>query len=293
MTLIQTLVTPNHIVQVSDRRLTIQDGSVFDDQYNKSVSWCGELIIGFTGIAFIDRRQKQPVSEWIAEQLWMKSTLQEGIDALRYGAQAAVDKLYGWPDRRLTIILSGFVNSPTNEHRSPILVRISNFESEAVRFSVHQNKFFVDFIHPIDPSRSVYLTAGAELSERERRIIHRRVEMVPHEQRDWNRTLRLMVVVQRLVNDRDGTVGRDAMAVSLPIHPAAPGVLLSHIESPDIETSNSMFSFIPEGDMTAKRYGPINVCGEWATTDYTSEVLGGNPDNQSVSVRILKAPPVS
>ena len=70
MTLIQTWVGRTAISQVSDRRLTDPTtGDVKNDIYNKAVSWCGRRAVSFTGLAYIDRRQKEPVSHWIAKIL--------------------------------------------------------------------------------------------------------------------------------------------------------------------------------------------------------------------------------
>jgi hypothetical protein len=65
VTLIQTWVGGTAILQVSDRRLTDPTtGDVKNDIYNKAVSWCGRRAVSFTGLAYIDRRQKEPVSHF-------------------------------------------------------------------------------------------------------------------------------------------------------------------------------------------------------------------------------------
>ena len=58
VTLLQTLFSNERIIQVSDRRLTL-DGQVFDDEYTKLVCWNKTFSAGFTGIARIDRRGAQ------------------------------------------------------------------------------------------------------------------------------------------------------------------------------------------------------------------------------------------
>lgn len=220
VTLIQTLVTAHHIVQISDRRLTRADGSVFDDDHNKAVSWCGQFAVGFTGIAFIDRQQSKPVSEWIAEQLWMKDELGAGIEAIRSEAEAALKRLDRRWNKRLSIVVTGFTPPNPFGLKSAFAARISNFERGSEVLPVHQDSFIVDTYQLPDSSPGFgYMTAGAHLSMDEMRIIRRRIPRLIQEG-EWNQAIRLLVEVQRLVSNRERTVGRDAMCVSIQNLPA-------------------------------------------------------------------------
>jgi hypothetical protein len=53
MTMVLNCMTPEFVVQVSDRRLTYPDGSVADDRANKAVMYCGHFFIGYTGLAVL------------------------------------------------------------------------------------------------------------------------------------------------------------------------------------------------------------------------------------------------
>ncbi|AMS03189.1 hypothetical protein PP487_gp30 [Gordonia phage Herod] len=285
MTLVQTLLTPNHILQVSDRRLTFPDGSVADDSYNKAVSWCSVFSIGFTGIAYIDRRQTQPVSEFITDGLCGHRQVMPAARQLAGALTVAVDKLTGWPDRRLSVVLAGFGREPGGRPE-PMQLRISNFEIGSQRFPVHQRQFVVDQLSATPGSRFVYTTAGAELRVDEWRQLRRRLDRLVREGA-WNQLIRLMVMTQRRVARRDGTVGQDAMVISTPRDNAAPGTLMTDADSLDIGYESTMCTYIPAGGLSPTRFGPHYVCGDAALADFETTVDEGG---ESVSVRFLRIP---
>lgn len=290
MTLIQTLVTRDHILQISDRRLTTSAGSVFDDSYNKAVSWCGEFAVGFTGIAFINAAQTKPVSEWLAEALVDKSDIHEAVESVRSGLERAMRRLPGyWPDLRLSIVLAGFGFSSDSDPtaRTPLAFRISNFESEGRVYRRHQQGFVAEsLMHPGDRS-FIYLTAGALMSLDDTRLLRRRLTKLTREMA-WNHIIRLLVTMQRQVAKRDSTVGCDAMVVSIPRDKSLSGGILTDMGSMDITTENSMFTFMSAGGLTHKRMGPHFVCGGTALADVEGEVIGDSPADQRLRVRILK-----
>ncbi|WP_280397947.1 hypothetical protein [Nocardia carnea] len=292
MTLIQTLVTPDHILQVSDRRLTRGDGTVFDDSHNKAVSWCGEMAIGFTGIAFIDRAQRKPVSEWIAETLCDVSDVEEGVEKLRRGAEEAVGRLpISWPDKRLTMVMTGFFDG-TDGTRHSVSYRISNFERGEETFPSHQPEFFRTIYHyPERPGCTYYVRAGALLNSWHRRVVHNRIFEVALNPNEINRVMRLMVALQRHVSRQNKTVGQDAMVMYLPKNPVTRGAILTDISSSGLTTKTASFSYIAHEGFTPERFGPHWVCGGSAFADFEGGQIGPNRSDQSVTIRILKVPP--
>ncbi|MEV6095248.1 hypothetical protein [Nocardia sp. NPDC051981] len=292
MTLIQTLVTPNHILQVSDRRLTRGDGTIFADSHNKAVSWCGEMAIGFTGLAFIDRAQRKPVSEWIAEMLCDVAGVEEGVEKLRKGAEDAIARLpASWPDKRLTIVMTGFFDDPAGLRLS-VTYKISNFEQREKIWPRHQPNFFRTIYHdPTSADVMYYVTAGASLDLWHQRVINKRIFRVARGPQDVNRLVRLMVALQRHVSGSNGTVGTDAMVISLPKNPVSRGMILSQIDSVGLTTDAAMFSYIADGGFVPERFGPHWVCGGTAFADVKGSQIGDNPDDQSISIRILRIPP--
>ena len=122
MTLLQTVFSGDRIIQVSDRRLTL-NGQIFDDEYTKLVCWNQTFSAGFTGIARIDRRARKSTAEWIAEVLCDYPAFVPGVQALRQEAENRVSKL-SWADKRLAIVVAGF-----DFRQIPLIAEIANFDT--------------------------------------------------------------------------------------------------------------------------------------------------------------------
>ncbi|WP_280335681.1 hypothetical protein [Nocardia wallacei] len=274
MTLIQTLVAPEHILQVSDRRLTYPDGSIADNSYNKAVSWCNELVIAFTGIAYIDPGQRKPVSEWIAETLsGVSGDGEEAIEKLRSSAERAVKRL-PWPDKRLTIVISGFVDD-ARVGRHSVTFTISNFEADGQTFPQHQPAFIRTLnFHPDEPDRIDYFTSGATLTIDQRRIARKRILNAVKRGADWNDVAKRMISLQRVVSRGNRTVGRDAMVISLPKNSSSPGLMLTDSSSSELNLGAAGFSYVDAGGFSPRRFGPHFVCGETAYVSYETGSIG-------------------
>lgn len=80
MTLILSLLTHAFTVQVSDRRLTRLDGSLFEDNENKAQFFCGQSAFAYTGLA---RLGTVNTDEWLLETLGPSRSLGEGIETVR------------------------------------------------------------------------------------------------------------------------------------------------------------------------------------------------------------------
>lgn len=76
MTLIITALSPDKVMQVSDRRLTYASGKTATDAANKAVTvWCDDAYfsVAYTGLAHIydkESRLRKRTDKWIAHSLW-------------------------------------------------------------------------------------------------------------------------------------------------------------------------------------------------------------------------------
>src|SRR3712207_1704100 len=76
MTLILTALSPQRVVQVSDRKLTFKDGRTYHDDANKAVIvYCddGQFSVAYTGLAHVRDKDKKVMTrtdQWIAQSLW-------------------------------------------------------------------------------------------------------------------------------------------------------------------------------------------------------------------------------
>jgi hypothetical protein len=127
MTLIITLATADKVVQASDRRLTLPDGSVFDDEANKAIcAGCKDahFCIAYTGLAFVEGKK---TDEWLIDYLISIHAFKLDVVSI---SGALEEKLTATFDplpkqyRRTTFVLSGY-----RRHISFTMI-ISNYERE-------------------------------------------------------------------------------------------------------------------------------------------------------------------
>lgn len=249
------------------------------------VSWCNDMTIGFTGLAFIDRAQKKRTSEWIAETLWQENDLEDGIQKLRLEAERAIARLPSWyPDKRLSIAIAGFPD--TDRGVRGMILRISNFEHQDQIWPIHQTNFYENRYFASEPDGLMYLTSGARFHPWHWKIVKKRITRIATRDGDWNRVARLMVALQQKVSDVNGTVGRDSLVVSIPSKPAHRGGMWTGGGSNNLSLDVKNFSFYKDGCFSPERFGPHFVCGPYAFTDFKAERFG--TDGQEVSVRLLK-----
>jgi hypothetical protein len=294
MTLIQVLLTPEFVLQVSDRRLSAA-GQIRDDSYNKAVSWCGMATVGFTGaFAHVDYRCEEPVTEWIAGVLASAITVKDAVDALEERIKELLARLSKWRkyrDRRLTIVMAGIApDAGTAFFRA-----LSNFEDGTQIFpngsdtEVHR---WGDEV-PLHGNRTCYITAGASPgSELDRSVVGPKLATVS-QVGGVNNAARYMVRLQRRVAEREkknGThlVGEDAMVVSIPANLKRDGMLLmSNTDSDAVHGgSTSNFSFVKAGSFSKERFAPILACD-----GRVSEFFAwGDGDNQVITFRGIDPP---
>lgn len=101
MTLILSCLTPEYIVQVSDRRLTMPNGEIFDDSANKAIVFLGHACIAYTGIAAIG---SQRTDEWITNQLVGQPSLEQAINRLKDALNQTIPRLRV-PNKHLTVVI--------------------------------------------------------------------------------------------------------------------------------------------------------------------------------------------
>lgn len=293
MTLIQTVWTKDIILQVSDRRLTIgrpksKSFLIDDEAYTKLIHWNNTFTAGFTGLARIDRWQKEPTSEWIAGILSDSPTFEYGLEALKVEAPKRIKKLPKIWDRRLAIVIAGF------DHRQvPLVGMVTNFDQKT--YTSADEEQFQLFTGSILPGhKTATHTAGARINnELHRRLRDHYVPKILGQHNSINRTAKMMVKIQRLVADEDPTVGKDALCVFIPRKqpdlPHAPNLVMGNLGGPDIPTGSTSFGFFDHRGWRFEDYGPLIAQGGfvkkvWASAD------PDNPDNQTVGMRMLKVP---
>ncbi|HEY0561885.1 MAG TPA: hypothetical protein VGD04_01040 [Methylophilus sp.] len=131
MTLILNSISHDFILVVSDRLLTYPDGSVHSDHAMKAITVScvdAHFVIGYTGLAYLDKYLKLRTDYWIVDQLQEAAHLSLGqiIIDLKEKLEKAFSKqsLPNGFSNAITISLSGYL------HTSPFYVSLSNQEDE-------------------------------------------------------------------------------------------------------------------------------------------------------------------
>lgn len=294
MTFIQTLLTPEFVILVSDRRLSAQ-GGIYDDSYNKAVSWCGMIAVGFTGaFAHVDYRLQQPVTHWIAGILASESVLKDGLDSLEDGMRSLTAKLSQWrrfSDRRLTIVLTGIAP----DYGTAFFRALSNFENGYEIFPTHSDTHVYRWGYevPLHGTEVHYFTAGAYLGGHlKRRAEGSKLARIA-EKGGINNAARYMIKLQRQVAEQErrrgtNSVGEDSMVVSVPANVRRDQMmtLMSSTETDAIHAGSPYFSFVKAGSFSKDRFAPILAC------DDRIAVISawGEGDNQRINFQQIDPP---
>jgi len=85
MTLIFSLVTDPFVVQVSDRRLTFPDGTLFEDEENKCIFYRFQGAVAYTGLA---RLGFEPTADWALLPLAQDGRIAWALGSLKSEASA-------------------------------------------------------------------------------------------------------------------------------------------------------------------------------------------------------------
>ncbi|MDP7704292.1 hypothetical protein [Mycobacterium sp. TY815] len=285
MTLIQTFFSADYVIQVSDRRLTKADGSVFDDEYTKLICWNQTFTAGFTGLARIDIGQKKSTSEWIAEVLCDYPAFGYGVDALRREAENAIRKLPNHWDKRLAVVIAGF-----DSNGKLLCAEVANFDA-TTGFTSDQNSFALKGFTLVTGRKTGSHTAGAPLNEIQNKLLRRYLPRIVNQTNGINRAIKIMVENQRRVAKLHKTVGLDAQCVFIPRQQHQTGMVLSNLDGTDISTTGSSFGFFDAGGFQYEQFGPLFAHGGLVVDQFTGTADPANPDNQAVSVRFVKVPP--
>jgi hypothetical protein len=285
VTLLQTVFSGDRIIQVSDRRLTL-NGAVFDDEYTKLVCWNQTFSAGFTGIARVDRRARKSTAEWIAEVLCDYTAFVPGVQALRLEAESRVSKL-SWADKRLAIVVAGF-----DFRQIPLVAEIANFDT-ATNVTHDPDSFRLRYAQPPPGRTTGSHSVGAGLGDLEQRLLSRYVPRILRKDKanGHNRAIKLLVENQRRVHRKDPLVGADAQAVTIPSTQMGHGIVMSNLDGTDIPSHSSSFVYFDQHGFRYKQLGPLMAQGMQVIDQVIGTADENNPDNQSMSIRFVKIPP--
>ena len=127
MTLVLTCLTERYCVQAADRRLTMPDGSLYDDDTNKAVFYCGRVAVAYSGLAIIDGVE---TAEWVARQMYDVPQLKPALEQV---AQRATNYFATSleSDKRLAVVATGWATQHGQPPTRPFCSICTNFLNDS------------------------------------------------------------------------------------------------------------------------------------------------------------------
>ena len=277
MTLVLNVLTPNFVVQVSDRRLVwLRDESVekYDDEKNKAVLWCGRLAFAYTGLAELGRERRT--------DLWLANTLSKIEQCLREEAESREDKdqfhllkslaeeatayfagprisrWYSSYQRRHAFVAVGWAKFSGAPDFSPYLALISNYHDDDWNELPEAEDAFLGGFRRLRDDGGFVLPIGHPISPAELDALVGELRAIDDDP--------LAVVITlgekiREVASNTDTVGRGLMANVLPRNALkTEGEFMAVFGAPS--DGLQTFLYVPkDDDPPGEMYGPTVVCG--------------------------------
>jgi hypothetical protein len=276
MTLVLSLVTPDYVIQVSDRRLVCPDDPNFKpvDTANKTVLFCSSMTIAYTGIARIGNRNVDDyLVEVINDQVSCRPTEVANYLAKRL-TQSFRAIVLPREKKRQTFVGVGWAFE-TPQIRKPFMLQVSNCYYKGQYLAEAEEHFTVNSMvfTGTNAPRWAWKAIGVGLNDQERKNLNFAIRKVAKGKRgsDPFRMTMLLFDVARRVSERDFSVGKELLATMIPRATAgAIAASILYTDSPTgsaatVESSNTtaqLSSTLPfaEYDNRIKPFGPVVVC---------------------------------
>jgi len=217
MTLVLSCLTPDYVIQVSDKRITrISDGAVVDDLRNKGTLFCAQMAFGYTGLAEIDGI---PTDQWLAEVLANELTLEAGLKSLVARASEAFRSIpLPAQYKRHAFVGVGFCRPTQDSDLRACQVTVSNFLSaEGQWLSEARPSFEIEGIlrrddRPFTLCRSV----GARVPEEIFHNLEKNIRACLSHKTGPLEVMRLMAETVHRLADSEPAVGKALLLIFVP-----------------------------------------------------------------------------
>jgi hypothetical protein len=271
MTLVLSCITPEFLVQVSDRRLTKLDGSLVDDEANKAVLFVGQFLFAYTGLAHVGRVR---TDDWLVEALGhafqqSRPNVTAAIGAIVAEASQAFQRIPGRQRKRHEFVAVGWGTFRAEPHRlRPSILRVSNALDDDGKW-LRQAKRHFELVPLIlddgEPFR--FLASGQPLTDQEEASVLRNLQRCLAQGRGPGAVARLLAVLVRVVAARNTAVGRSLLINVLPMRAVgqqgASVGFPARGEMPFARLSAMMdeatFLYMPAEENSPRIYGPSAV----------------------------------
>ena len=265
MTLVISCVTPSHVVQVSDRRLTWltgpDAGQVADDNRNKALVVCNRIIIAYTGLAEIANHK---TDEWLLD---IVSTVepynpQRICETLAERAAEALHKVrIPSPKKRHAFLVSGWAKFNSEDAPlTPFVTAISNALNNQWHWVPEANDIFQVRTVPLANRPFLLAAVGQPMGSTTQKRLVRQVRNYVDRERGPEAYIRILATAIRETNVSNSAVGRNLMAVSLPRTALTQSGGLSVPLGALLQSSEALALYLPESGEEAIRYAPNYTC---------------------------------
>lgn len=262
MTLILSCLTDCYAIQVSDRRLSLQDGSPYDDNSNKAILLNGNVAFGYTGLAFLNNG-KVRTDDWFLDALndayksSPNSSLTDTAEYVANLATKALSNIDASPEvKRLAFVGVGWGKVSEEQDLRPIYIIISNCHNSKGRWlSQAQSTFSVLPFTPPDNLPVMLVSDGQPLGDKafKKRVL-RLLNTCLSRGLSPNTMSRILVATVRHVASSNPLVGKNLLVSSIPKKSVRPGsfALIGHTPLNQRQT----FTYVPENTSLQVQYGP-------------------------------------
>jgi hypothetical protein len=266
VTLVLTCLTPDYVIQASDRRLTWPDGSLHDDESTKAVFYQPYWVFAFSGLARIG---EMTTAGWLATQLTACRSITEVSERVENEAASALAAIRAPAEhKRLTIVGAGWgvlapKDAPTNgTPPQGLMLAISNcLDGDGGTLP----RARPDFRSQVLQARSEevgLVSIGQSLPPGEVLILARNIRRCLRADTGPGPIGRLLFDQIRMVSRRNRRVGPGVMVSSLP----RVGITAPTAAADDLPRDKHGFVYVPaEGEscwlspIIAHPFGPIEV----------------------------------
>ncbi len=275
MTLILSCITRDHVVQVSDRRLSLLDGTLFDDESNKAVVYCGLLAMAYTGFAQLgpsmpgvpENRQwglpavaAGPRTDWwIAQLLSEAPDLPAGLQRLAEATTRELAKIRLPLDRKP----QAFVGVGWGRRRAtpdvlrPSILLVANCTDPGGQMIPPTNEVKTTLLGLGRRIRYRWVATGQALTREEEVKLDRAIRRSVAKRREPAVIASLLAQTIRDVSMRNKAVGQSLMVVAIP----KKAVPVEEIASGRPEADQATFAYLASADAEeALYYGPNVAC---------------------------------
>lgn len=281
MTLVLSLLSPECVVQVSDRRLVWFDqaGQIRrrDDEKNKSVLWCHRMAFAYTGLAELGMERRTDL--WLANRMaeWEATVSGPSVDqgelvvairdkATEYFRGPRISRIPA-DQRRHAFVGVGWGKIEGAAEYAPYSVVIANF----VGSGPARERFIWDGAR-LEGDDGHLSWFGQDLTADEQRFAQDRLRTLdPYSTGYADHASAIMGETIRAVAHRSEAVGRGLLITvlprgSLPATKGGGGFLLAGSSEPDTQT----FLYVAPDDTQGVQYGPTYTCGGRLMTNFAA-----------------------